>query len=135
MKRQLILGLSIALLASLGGCGPTTEEKEKVQKLLQSANSWSAKGNYDQAIKDYSEAIRLDPGLAPAWNNRGLAYDNKGDYDQAIKDFSEALRLDPGLANAWYHRGAAYKELGDEAKAKADILKAEELEAKAKSKP
>ena len=135
MKCQLILGLSIVLLALLGGCGPTAEEKEKVQKLLQSAKGWGAKGNYDQAIKDYSEAIKLDPGLAPAWNNRGLAYDDQGDYDQAIKDYSEAIKLQPDDADAWRNRGNAYKKLGKEAKAKADFLKAEELEAKAKSKP
>ncbi len=99
MKRQLILGLSIVLLASLGGCGPTTEEK--AQNSFQSANDWSDKGNYDQAISDSSEAIRLKPDSHWAWNDRG----------------------------------AACKKLGDEAKAKADFLKAEELKAKAKSKP
>ena len=99
MKRQLILGFSIVLPALLGGCGPTTEDK--VQNLLQSASDWIDKGDYDQAIKDYSEAIKLKPGDADAWESRG----------------------------------DAYKELGNEAKAKADFLKAEELKAKAKSKP
>ena len=99
MKRQLILGLSIVLAASLGGCGPTTEEK--VQNLFQSASDWEDEDNYDAAIKDYSEAIKLKPGDADARRNRGVAYE----------------------------------ELGNEAKAKADFLKAEELEAKEKSKP
>ena len=72
MKRQLILGLSIVLAASLGGCGPTTEEK--VQNLFQSASDWEDKGDYDQAIKDWSEAIRLKPVYADAWYNRGIAY-------------------------------------------------------------
>ena len=132
MKRQLILGLSIVLAASLGGCGPTTEEK--VQNLLQSASDWSDKGQYDQAIKDSSEAIRLKPGYADAWYHRGLAYARKDNYDQAIKDWSEAIRLKPDYADAWYNRGLAYGKLGNEAKAKADFLKAEELKAKAKSK-
>ena len=91
MKRQLILGLSIVLAASLGGCGPTTEEK--VQNLFQSASDWEDKGDYDQAIKDYSEAIKLKPGLADAWYNRGVAYYTEDNYDQAIKDFSEAIKL------------------------------------------
>ena len=133
MKRQFILGLSIVLAASLGGCGPTTEEK--VQNLFQSASDWLDKGDYDQAIKDFSEAIKLDPGFDSAWNNRGLAYARKDNYDQAIKDYSEAIRLKPDYADAWYNRGLAYGKLGNEAKAKADFLKAEELEAKAKSKP
>ena len=106
MKRQLILGFSIVWPVLLGGCGPTTEEK--VQKLFQSANGWSATGEYDLAIKDYSEAIRLQPGYAAAWNGRGDVYYFKSDYDQAIKDYSEAIRLKPGYAAAWYNRGASY---------------------------
>ena len=93
MKRQLILGFSIVLPALLGGCGPTTEEK--VQNLFQSASDWLYKGNYDQAIKDYSEAIRLKPGDVKAWNNRGIVYRRKGEYDLAIQDFSEAIKLKP----------------------------------------
>ena len=133
MKRQLILGLSIVLAASLGGCGPTTEEKG--QNLLQSASDWSDKGQYDQAIKDCSEAIKLKPDFALAWIGRGTAYDAKGDYDQAIKDYSKAIELKPDHAAAWNNRGLTHKKLGNEAKAKADFLKAEELETKAKSKP
>ena len=133
MKRQLILGFSIVLIASLGGCGPTTEEK--VQNLFQSAKGWIAKGEYDQAIKDYSEAIKLKPDDAFAWYERGKAYAYKGDYDQAIKDYSKAIELKPDQAGAWNNRGMTHEKLGNEAKAKADFLKAEELETKAKSKP
>ena len=31
---------------------------------------------YDRAIDDYSQAIRLDPNYAFAYNNRGNAYDD-----------------------------------------------------------
>ena len=111
MKRQLILGFSIVLIASLGGCGPTTEEK--VQNLFQSAKGWIAKGEYDQAIKDYSEAIKLKPDDADAWNSRGHACRLKGEYDQAIKDYSEAIRLDPSLAIARINRRQAYRLKGE----------------------
>ena len=30
-------------------------------------------GKYDEAIKAYDEAIRLDPNYAMAWNNKGIA--------------------------------------------------------------
>jgi tetratricopeptide (TPR) repeat protein len=33
------------------------------------------------AVADYTEAIRLDPKYAFAYNNRGLAYRAKGDLD------------------------------------------------------
>ena len=73
--------------------------------------------------------------MISSWNNRGRAYYAKGDYGRAISDYSEAIRRKPDNAVAWRNRGIAYKELGDDAKSKADFLKAEELEAKARSKP
>ncbi len=45
--------------------------------------AYRSKGDFDRAIANYSEAIRLDPKLAAAYNNRGNAYKNKGDFDRA----------------------------------------------------
>ena len=63
-------------------------------------NAHKDKGDNDRAIKDYSEAIRLDPKYVVAYFNRGSVYSYKGDYDRAIKDFDEAIRLDPKDAMA-----------------------------------
>src|SRR5262249_47557919 len=52
-------------------------------------------GDYDRAIRDYDEAIRLDPKFVRAYEERGAAYSWKGDYDRAIRDYDEAIRLDP----------------------------------------
>jgi tetratricopeptide (TPR) repeat protein len=46
-----------------------------------------------RAIKDYGEAIRLDPKYAIAYEIRAQAYENKGDSARARKDFDEAARL------------------------------------------
>ena len=59
------------------------------------------------AIADFSEAIRLNPKDAVAYNNRGVAYYAKSDLDRAIADFNEAIRLDPKDAIAYNNRGAA----------------------------
>jgi tetratricopeptide (TPR) repeat protein len=64
--------------------------------------------DYDEAISDFGEAIRLDPNDAQAYYNRGSAYDEKKDYDKAISDYSEAIRLDPHYASAYWKRGAIY---------------------------
>lgn len=74
----------------------------------QRAFSWYSKGDHDRAIKDYDEAIRLDPRYAVAFNFRGLAWNAKGDFDKAISDYSEAVRLDPGYADAFNNRGVAW---------------------------
>ena len=63
------------------------------------------KKEYDKAIADYGEAIRLDPKDAFAYNSRGLAWYSKKEYDKAIADYDEAIRLKPDFAVAYYNRG------------------------------
>jgi tetratricopeptide (TPR) repeat protein len=62
--------------------------------------AWRVKKEYDKAIADYDEAIRLDPKYAIAFNNRGSAWLIKKEYDKAIADYDEAIRLDPKYVNA-----------------------------------
>jgi tetratricopeptide (TPR) repeat protein len=78
------------------------------------------KGELDQALDQYSEAIRLDPQYARAYNNRGLAYQARRDMRQAITDFSEAIRLSPTLVAAYLNRGVAHMTKLDYKKALAD---------------
>jgi tetratricopeptide (TPR) repeat protein len=65
------------------------------------------------ALKDYNEAIRLQPDHAAAFYNRGFAYDNKGDLNGAIENYSEAIRLKPDYAGALNNRGLALYYKGD----------------------
>ena len=55
------------------------------------------KGDYDRAIQDYDEAIRLNPNFAPAYYNRGLACRQKSQKKQAIADFRKVLELTDDL--------------------------------------
>jgi tetratricopeptide (TPR) repeat protein len=68
--------------------------------------------NYDRAIDDYNEAIRLDPKYAIGFNNRGLAYQRSGQIDRAIKDYDEAIRLNPAYALAMANRATARRIKG-----------------------
>ena len=42
-----------------------------------------------------TQAIKLDPNDAPAFNNRGFAYRTKGDIARADADYEQAIKLDP----------------------------------------
>jgi hypothetical protein len=64
--------------------------------------------NYQSAIIDYTEAIRLKPDWAQAYSDRGNAYDNLGQYDKAVDDFTEVIRLEPKWISAYSERGHAY---------------------------
>ena len=72
-------------------------------------SGWNEKGEYDKAIKNLDESIRLDPTYPSFINNRGVAWKNKEEYDKAIRDYVEAIRLDPKYALAFANRGAAWK--------------------------
>jgi tetratricopeptide (TPR) repeat protein len=75
-------------------------------------DSRRAEASLARAIRDYSAAIRLDPALAQAWVNRGIAWYDKGDYARAVADAGEAMRLRPGLAEAYNNRALAWHKLG-----------------------
>jgi len=109
-------------------------ERASNPKSAQDYNERSAtdmqKGDYDKAIADCDEAIRLDPQLAAAYNNRGSAYLWKRDYDKAIADCDLAIRLNPKDARAHTNRGIAYLFKRDYDKAIADCDLAIQLNSK-----
>jgi Flp pilus assembly protein TadD len=63
-------------------------------------------GRTDEAAKEFSEAIRLNPGSAKAHVNLGSLLTAKGQLDEAQRHFEQALRIEP--TNAEYHSGYAY---------------------------
>jgi len=60
---------------------------------------YSSKGDYDRAIADYTEAIKLDPTFARAYYNRGFAKRAKGDSANASADIAKAMLLNPKVGN------------------------------------
>ena len=84
-------------------------------------NIWSAKGDHDRSIADYSEAMRLAPKVAVYYSNRGLSLRRKGDVYRAIADFDQAIRLDATYAVAYTSRGLAFEAKGDRERARGDF--------------
>ena len=71
------------------------------------------KGNYDQAIEDFNEALRIKPDDKVALYYRAGAYRFKGNYDRAIEDYNAALRIEPDYQDALRARGLAYVGKGN----------------------
>ena len=97
---------------------------------LARGDAWIKKGDLDNAIKDYTEAIQLDQTNALAYTSRGRAWGKKRDLDNAIKDFTEAIRIDPTLTNAFLRRGDFRYEKGDLDNAIKDFTEAIRLDPK-----
>src|SRR5262249_47736673 len=92
----------------IAGCSAVI--KAQGDKLAEAFNNrgiaYRLKGDYDRALQDYGQAIRLNPKFAAAFVNRGVAYDKKGEYDRAIQDFEQAIKLKPSV-EAHFNRGNA----------------------------
>ena len=60
-------------------------------------NSCHALGRDENALKDYSEAIRLKSNYAEAYANRAVVYAVQGDDEASSQDFDEATAhgIDP----------------------------------------
>jgi tetratricopeptide (TPR) repeat protein len=56
--------------------------------------------DYDSAIADADQAIRLDPENTDACVNRGKARGRKNDPDHAIADFEQVLKFRPWFGEA-----------------------------------
>jgi len=69
-------------------------------------------GQYEEAVTQYSEALRLDPNLAKAHNNLGNAFLAQGKYEEAVNQYNEALRLNPDLAEAHHNLADIYLRQG-----------------------
>jgi len=67
----------------------------------------------NQAIGDFTQAIRLDPHGARAYDGRGRAHLSIGDHGRAIADFTQAIRLDSGFSSAFNSRSIAHSRRGN----------------------
>jgi tetratricopeptide (TPR) repeat protein len=83
--------------------------------------------DYDEAIADYSVAIRLNPGESKAYVARADAYRRSGNYNPAISDLSRVIELKP-YAEAYLTRGEVYEEKGRPDTAIFDFTRAIELD-------
>ena len=102
-----------------------------VQEHLKRGETYFEQNDFDRAISEFAEALRLDPGLAAAKDNVRAAYFNRGgmkfqmgDSKGAIGDFNEAIALDPKDAQGYSARGFIHEKTGKPDEAIADYTEA-----------
>jgi tetratricopeptide (TPR) repeat protein len=83
-----------------------TEQKIQARAAMVAAEELYSHKDYDKAIEQWREAIRLDPSLARAHHDLGMALRGKGQTAEAIPLLQKAVHLDP-------KNGTAYADLGD----------------------
>ena len=71
---------------------PTAEENLADSYFLRGRIEYKA-GNYQSAINDFNETIRLWPKSYRAYEGRAAAYNGLGNYSQAAQDRKKAEEL------------------------------------------
>jgi tetratricopeptide (TPR) repeat protein len=76
--------------------------------------------NFDRAIVEFNEALKIDPAYKRSLNSRGNAWKAKGETDLALTDYNAAIQIDPafsfpynGRAGVWYARGEWDRAIAD----------------------
>ncbi len=100
-----------------------------LESLLSRGRAYHEKGCLDEAIRDYTQAININPECAKragvytecakVYAERGLAYrrrksrDKKADLERAIKDYDKAIELNSNYPRVFADRGYAYNNIGE----------------------
>lgn len=85
-----------------------TDGAEAAKKLGNDA--FSAK-NYDEAIKHYSEAIKLDPENPVYYSNRSACYASKKDWKASMDDAAQCVSKGANFIKGYYRLATAQTEL------------------------
>jgi tetratricopeptide (TPR) repeat protein len=110
MGKHVLLLLTVGVL--LAGDDPKTAAEKEGTSHNWKAVGYIIKCDYDKAVAECTEAIRLDPKNDLPYLNRGSAYSLKGEHDKAVADFDQAIRLNPTNGAPYSNRAAAYAAKG-----------------------
>jgi len=121
------MGKLLCLVVALVLLLPNLTVAQEVQTYVNRGIESSQRGQYEQAIGDFNQALKQKPNDAAILTYRGVVYYAKGQNDQAVKDFDQAIKSDPMFGRAYYQRGMVYETLGKFNKALEDINRAKSL--------
>ncbi|MFD9218644.1 tetratricopeptide repeat protein [Streptomyces sp. NPDC060064] len=84
-------------------------------------------GRYDEALRDYQQAVTLDGQCRRAYYGRGETYRLAGRSEEAVAEFDRALALDPDDTWALSSRALTRHAMGRDEEALADLDRALEI--------
>lgn len=101
---QLLAALKPTIVATYEHIMP--HQPESAAALTVAGHTWLDKGDYDQAIAAYTQAVQADARYGLAYGYRGIAYQALGAVEKAVIDYNQALTL---LENGGHRRWVTEK--------------------------
>src|SRR5216683_658015 len=90
---------------------------------------WYRKGLYNNAIKDFTQAIDLDPKYTLAYLGRADSWNSKKKSDQALADLDKVITLAPNQPTGYNDRAMVWMDKGAFDQAIADLDRAISIDA------
>ena len=96
----------------------TIRTRDALLRLQKTAQQWFEEGcglmnqeRYEEALISLEQAIQLDPQLALAHNNKGMALWSLNRHEEALISLEQAIQLDPQLALVHNNKGLVLESL------------------------
>src|SRR5258707_5334279 len=70
------------------------------------------RGDHEQAVRHIDAALKINPRLPSAHNNRGNALSELQRIVEALASYDNAIAVEPAYVEAWVNRGITLAQLG-----------------------
>lgn len=95
-----------------------------IEQAMSAGEAAFARREFDEALKDYSKALELEPTNYTATLFTANAYDKEKDFTKAAEWYERAMRIDPNVETAYRYYADILAKQGDMAKARAMLIQA-----------
>ncbi|KAM9307256.1 tetratricopeptide repeat protein 28 [Pholidichthys leucotaenia] len=99
------------------GSGPPVLSKAEFLERVCRSNQACQQGEFELAVRLYTEALTADPQNCILYSNRSAAYLRLGQYSTAVDDAVKARLINPKWPKAYFRQGVALQYLGRHADA------------------
>ena len=72
-----------------------TDKVDKISNLVNNGKELLEKGNFEEALSFFEQALLLNQNDPELWNYKGVALRSMGRYDEALECFNRSLEIDP----------------------------------------
>jgi len=80
---------------------PALAEEERLK-----GNEFFKAGNFPDAVKHYTEAIKRNPADVKVYSNRAACYMKLAAFNEALKDADKCIEIDPSFPKGYTRKGA-----------------------------
>jgi tetratricopeptide (TPR) repeat protein len=95
-----------------------------VEQTMNAGEAAFARRDFDEALKDYSKALELEPSNYLAALFTGNTYDKQNNFPKAGEWYERAIQLDPNIETAYRYYADMLAKQGDMAKARTLLIHA-----------